>query len=170
VAGGPIERIGPTLRRVPGPRHALDARVAWRRRRERLADARREADLDERDRRWIASLVGRKDLRLNLGSSGSHVEGWISADLVRDADGRCIRMDATARWPFADGSAEAVTSEHFLEHVERDAAPAYLREAFRGCDPHLDARPGRPLQGLRGRGPDRARRASPRRLPRAQSR
>jgi predicted SAM-dependent methyltransferase len=130
-----LNRLGAALRRVPGGRLPLDARNALRARRATRAAARRELQFMDRDRSWIASLAGRRDLRLNVGSSGEHVEGWISADLFRDPDGRCLRMDAAKPWPFQDGSAEAVNSEHMIEHLERDAAPLFFKEAFRVLRP-----------------------------------
>src|SRR5206468_10832735 len=89
----------------------------------------------ERDRAWIASRAGRRDLRLNIGSSGEHVDGWINADIARHPDKPHLRMDATEPWPFASGSAEAVNSEHMIEHLDPAAAPAYFREAFRVLRP-----------------------------------
>jgi predicted SAM-dependent methyltransferase len=44
-------------------------------------------------------------------------------------------MDAVQAWPFEAGSAQAVNSEHFIEHVEPEEAAAYLREAFRVIRP-----------------------------------
>jgi predicted SAM-dependent methyltransferase len=95
----------------------------------------RERKLAARDQQWLADWAGRDDLRLNVGSSGGHVDGWISIDLYRDPEGRCFRMDAAAPWPFRDGSAAAVNSEHFIEHLTREQAAAYLREAFRVLRP-----------------------------------
>jgi predicted SAM-dependent methyltransferase len=88
-----------------------------------------------RDRQRVQSLRGRTDLRINIGSSSGHLEGWVSADLRRDPEGRCIRMDATEPWPFESGAAEAVNSEHFIEHLGIDGARAYFREAFRVLRP-----------------------------------
>jgi predicted SAM-dependent methyltransferase len=130
-----LNRLGAALRRVPGGRLPLDARNAVRARRRSLAAERREREFTDRDRSLIAGLAGRRDLRLNIGSSSELVEGWINADLVRDPAGRCLRMDATQPWPFADGSAEAINSEHVLEHIERPSAPAFFREAFRVLRP-----------------------------------
>src|SRR6185312_9870494 len=71
--------------------------------------------LRERDRRTIEALAGRRDLRLNVGSSSQHLDGWLSLD-IRPSDD-CLMMDATKPWPFAADSAEAVNSEHFIEHL-----------------------------------------------------
>src|SRR3954469_19569342 len=130
-----LARMGTALRRVPGARFPLDARNALRTRRRQSAAARREAELAERDRAWVASLRGRRDLRVNIGSSGEHVEGWINADLLRDPGGRCLRMDATERWPFDNGAVEAINSEHVIEHLERSDAPVFFAEAFRVLRP-----------------------------------
>jgi predicted SAM-dependent methyltransferase len=101
----------------------------------RLRRAAREVRLSRRDRAFVAGLQGRDDLRLNVGSSSSHLEGWINLDLDRDPEERCVRLDATQRWPFRDGSAVAINSEHFLEHVSRDRARTYLAEAYRVLRP-----------------------------------
>jgi predicted SAM-dependent methyltransferase len=130
-----LERLGATLRRVPGGRAPLDLRNSVRARRAARAAERREARLVERDLVWIDSLRGRSDLRLNVGSSGEHVEGWINADLLRDPEGRCLRMDATEPWPFGGRTAEAINSEHVVEHLEPSLAPVFFAEAYRVLRP-----------------------------------
>jgi predicted SAM-dependent methyltransferase len=94
-----------------------------------------EVRASARDRELVLSLRGHTDLRINVGSSSLHVPGWLSADLLRDPDARCIRMDATRPWPFESGSAEAVNSEHFLEHLDVEGGRAYFAEAFRVLRP-----------------------------------
>ena len=94
-----------------------------------------EARLEARDRALFRSLSGRSDLRINVGSSSSTLDGWINVDIERDPEGRCVRLDATTAWPFPAASAEAVNSEHFIEHVSADGARAYLSEAFRVLRP-----------------------------------
>jgi predicted SAM-dependent methyltransferase len=123
-----IIRTGAALRRVPLARRALDLRVA------RLAN-KSERAFAARDRRMLEALTGRTDLKINVGSSMAHVDGWINVDLGRDREGQTFRMDATAPWPFATGSAEAVNSEHFIEHIDRELAPHYFAEAFRVLRP-----------------------------------
>ena len=130
-----IARLGAWARKVPGVHFALDARLALRAARTRRAARRREEAFVERDRRWVESLRGRRDLRLNIGSSSQHVDGWISVDILRDPEGRCLRMDATQPWPFDDGAAEVVASEHVIEHIDPAAVPAFLSEAFRVLRP-----------------------------------
>ena len=127
-----LNRLGAALRRVPGGRFPLDARNFVRVRASELAAERRGA---RRDREWITSLRGRTDLKLNVGSSAAYLDGWINADLGRDPEGRCLRMDATEPWPFENGSAEAINSEHMIEHLEPDAAPLFFAQAFRVLRP-----------------------------------
>ena len=109
----------------------------------------REVRASRRDRELVRSLRGRTDLRINVGSSSVHLEGWLSADLLRDPDARCIRMDVTEPWPFEAGSADAVNSEHFVEHVDVEGARAYFKEAFRVLRPGGVIRTSTPdLEGL----------------------
>jgi predicted SAM-dependent methyltransferase len=133
--GTVVEKAGASIRRIPGGRLPLDARNAVRARRAARAAERREAELLERDRTWLASLRGRNDLRLNIGSSGEHVDGWMSVDLLRDPEGVCLRMDAAQPWPFESGSAEAINSEHMVEHLDPAAAPHFFAEAMRVLRP-----------------------------------
>ena len=115
----------------------------------RLRGAPREARLAARDRRTIAGLRGRTDLRINVGSSSSALQGWLNVDLLRDPEGRCLRLDATKPWPLEAGSAEAVNSEHFIEHLSEDGAKAFLREAQRALRPGGVIRTSTPdLEGL----------------------
>ena len=44
-------------------------------------------------------------------------------------------MDATFPWRFEAEMAEAINSEHFIEHCSLDEAGAYFREAFRALRP-----------------------------------
>jgi predicted SAM-dependent methyltransferase len=130
-----LQRAGARLRRVPGLSLALNGRLAVQAARGRHAARRREERLVERDRRWVQALAARRDLRINVGSSDQHVEGWISADIARDPEGRCLRMDATQPWPFGSEVARAITTEHMIEHIDPDAVPAVFAEAFRVLRP-----------------------------------
>jgi predicted SAM-dependent methyltransferase len=107
-----LVRLGRRLRRLPG-----DLRLGLR------------------DQQLVRTLRGRDDLRINIGSSSSALDGWINVDLLRDPEGRCVRMDAAKPWPFPPGSAEFVNSEHFIEHLSAEEASAYLREAHRALRP-----------------------------------
>jgi predicted SAM-dependent methyltransferase len=137
-----IARAGEQLRRSRALAKVLDWRLA-------LMEMRRERILTARDRRTLASLDGRDDLRLNVGSSHAYVDGWINVDVGRDAEGRVFRMDAAETWPFATASAEAVNSEHFVEHLTLDQVSAYFREAHRVLRPGGVIRTSTPdLEGI----------------------
>jgi len=128
-----VVAAGAQIRRTAVGRVALDLRLALR---QRWLDVR----LAGNDRRRIQELTERGDLRLNVGSSTTYVDGWVSADIVRDRWGKVLKLDATKRWPFPAESLIAVNSEHFIEHVSRDGAAAYLREAYQSL------RPGAPIR------------------------
>ena len=44
-------------------------------------------------------------------------------------------MDASKPWPFASASAQAINSEHFIEHLTLEEARAYFGEAYRVLRP-----------------------------------
>jgi predicted SAM-dependent methyltransferase len=95
----------------------------------------RDLRLGLRDRQLVRALRGRNDLRVNIGSSSSTLEDWVNVDVLRDPEGRCLRMDAAKAWPFSPNSAKFVNSEHFIEHLSAEAASSYLREAYRVLRP-----------------------------------
>ena len=123
---GRVRRQSPRRGAAAHPRRAprVEARNALRARRAERAARRREEQLAERDRAWLEALAGRHDLRLNVGASGVHVEGWIKLDLLRDPEGRCFASTRPSAGRSPTASSEAVNSEHVIEHLELDAAPA----------------------------------------------
>jgi predicted SAM-dependent methyltransferase len=128
-----IIAAGRQIRRTGVGRAALDLRLDVS---QRWLDRR----LAAHDRRRLAELGRQGDVRLNVGSSTIYVEGWVSVDVVRDPRGEILKLDATGPWPFPAESLTAVNSEHFIEHVSREGATGYLREAFRAL------RPGAPIR------------------------
>jgi predicted SAM-dependent methyltransferase len=137
-----IVRIGAVGRRVPGIGKALDARQAerirrWERRHGKQGDRR------------LQELLEHHQGRLNIGAGPSPLEGWINADLAHPDDDSGVIMDATQPWPIPDGTVAAINSEHFLEHIDPDAAAFYFREAFRVLCPGGAIRTSTPdLEGL----------------------
>ena len=116
--------------KVPGVRAAVEA--AYRRRNARRR-RRRQREIEARDQRTLGDVAGRTDLKLNVGASGNQLDGWLSIDIR--ADDTCFGMDAAKPWPFETASAEAINSEHFIEHLELDQARVYLAEAYRVLRP-----------------------------------
>jgi predicted SAM-dependent methyltransferase len=89
----------------------------------------------------------RTGLLLNVGASSSHVDGWISLDLLPDEHG--VFLDARERWPLPNGCARAIRSEHMIEHFTFDEARSYLAEVFRVLEPGGVCRTCTPdLQGI----------------------
>jgi len=67
--------------------------------------------------------------KLQLGAGGNDAPGWLNTDI--EPNKKEIYLDATARYPFADGSFQYVFSEHMIEHVPWEAGVLMLRECFR---------------------------------------
>ena len=83
-------------------------------------------------------------LRLTSARARSYIDGWVSADIVRDRRGNVLKLDATKPWPFPPESLSAVNSEHFIEHVSRRRAAVYLREALPALQPGAPIRTSTP--------------------------
>lgn len=67
--------------------------------------------------------------RVNVGCGPKlQLAGWWNTD-IREFAGIDQVMDATAPWPFAEGSLSYVYGEHFLEHLDVLAALDFLRYA-----------------------------------------
>ena len=135
----------PVLRQVAAAGSQVSSR--WHRRQARLTEERRLASLAERDSALLAELTPRDDLKINVGSSDSVLEGWVNVDLR--ASDASIQMDASSEWPFRDASVVAVNSEHFLEHLTVEEAESYFRQVHRVLRPGGVVRTSTPdLEGL----------------------
>ena len=72
--------------------------------------------------------------KLHVGCGDHPLEGWLNTDL--NPCRTDIRlMDATRRFPFADGAFRRVFSEHMIEHVAREGGRARLAECRRVLQP-----------------------------------
>lgn len=105
-------------------------------------------------RRWLNRrapaarlLSGRSSLHLHLGCGARIVPGWINIDAF-ERPGLDLRWDLRDPLPCPDGAAALIYSEHFLEHLERDDAEAFLRETLRLLAPGGVLRLGVPDAGL----------------------
>jgi predicted SAM-dependent methyltransferase len=72
-------------------------------------------------------------LLLDVGTSSSHLPGWLSLDI--DPDEKALRLDASKPWPFPDGCARAVRAEHMIEHLTWDEAELCIGEMARVLEP-----------------------------------
>jgi len=68
--------------------------------------------------------------RLHLGCGDHRLEGWWNLDLVPSGAVDAL-VDCARGLPFPDGAADFIHCEDLLEHVERPAGIALLRECFR---------------------------------------
>jgi predicted SAM-dependent methyltransferase len=74
-------------------------------------------------------------LRLHLGCSDVYLENWVNVDLADPRHRLDLCWDLRRGIPFADGSAEAVFSEHLFEHIGFDGGLALMRECHRVLRP-----------------------------------
>lgn len=83
--------------------------------------------------------------RLHIGSGGEHKDGWINIDLAGDPVE--LVWNLKRGLPFPDRSAEAVFSEHLLEHIPLPGVVQTLRECHRVLKPGGIMRVGVPDAG-----------------------
>ncbi|MSP40278.1 MAG: methyltransferase domain-containing protein [Deltaproteobacteria bacterium] len=67
--------------------------------------------------------------KLQLGAGSNNPAGWLNTDI--EPEDKQVYLDATARYPFADGSLHYIFSEHVIEHVPWEAGIIMLRECYR---------------------------------------
>jgi predicted SAM-dependent methyltransferase len=80
--------------------------------------------------RKVPRLANKPPLRLNLGCGPNCREGWVNIDLFDPA--AKLQLDLRRQWPFADGCAGYIYSEHAFEHFEFDQeVPHFLGESMR---------------------------------------
>ncbi len=77
-----------------------------------------------------ASIQGKKDLRLNLGSGSRRKEGFLNVDILA-LPGVDVVCDLEKQLPFEDNSVIEVYGEHVLEHIE--GFVPLMTELYRIC-------------------------------------
>ena len=73
-------------------------------------------------------------IRINLGSGHWKFDGWVNVDLDRDSKPE-VCADLSGGLPFADGVAELMHTEDFIDQLELDQARSFLRECHRILQP-----------------------------------
>ena len=68
--------------------------------------------------------------KLNIGSQGNNLEGWLNTDLWASPAGVAF-LDATKPFPFPDQSFDYVYSEHMIEHITYDQGCFMIKESYR---------------------------------------
>lgn len=87
-----------------------------------------------RDRALIARYLADHPVpALHIGCGDNELRGWLNTELC--PRGAQIFLDATRRFPFADGTFRFIYSEHMVEHVALRDAEAMLGECYRVLAP-----------------------------------
>lgn len=74
----------------------------------------------------------RGDVRLHVGAGSTRLDGWLNTDILPTSP---LFLDATHRFPIRGNSVLFIFNEHFIEHVPRHRALAFLKESFRVLQP-----------------------------------
>jgi predicted SAM-dependent methyltransferase len=86
----------------------------------------------ESRRRWPTGRIG-MSARVQIGGGTHSIPGFLNIDLTPPTD---LIWDVREGIPLADGSAEFVFSEHFLEHIDYPrSAKLYVSEVHRILQP-----------------------------------
>lgn len=83
--------------------------------------------------RWVVTQRLKGDKRLHLGCGGRILKGWANIDRYH-AD-NVVAWDLAKGLPVKDDSVDYIYSEHFIEHLPRDATLTLLRECRRVLSP-----------------------------------
>lgn len=83
--------------------------------------------------RLIGQTVVHPTPKLHLGCGMHILEDWLNADLERQAG--AIRLNATQRYPFDDGTFAYIFSEHMIEHIPYTGGLDMLQECYRTLRP-----------------------------------
>ncbi|HCA59066.1 MAG TPA: hypothetical protein DEP46_13920 [Blastocatellia bacterium] len=67
--------------------------------------------------------------RLNLGCGDNLLDGWANVDFGGSPG--VIEHDLTKPIPLPSGSIQFIFTEHFIEHINREQAQAFLQDCFR---------------------------------------
>jgi predicted SAM-dependent methyltransferase len=81
---------------------------------------------------WRLALRRGAPRKLQIGSGGNRLDGWINADIVPGAE---VIVFLERRLPFRDAALDRIYLEHVLEHVEYADAIRFLKEARRVLAP-----------------------------------
>ena len=78
----------------------------------------------------LARSAGR--VKVNMGSGGKPIVGWINCDVVWRGDSY---LDATAPWPVPDGSVDVIYADNVIEHITLEGGRLVFRHAFAALKP-----------------------------------
>lgn len=95
------------------------------------------------NRKRLAMLRQKRDLRLHLGAGTRYVDGWVNIDISSRSKIDLV-LDLRKPLPFPDQCVNQIYSEHMLEHLVRVDALRLLRECRRVMAPGAVIRLGVP--------------------------
>jgi predicted SAM-dependent methyltransferase len=72
-------------------------------------------------------------LKLQVGSGGNVLIGWLNTDLKTTKD--VLFLDATKHFPFHNDTFNYIFTEHFIEHLEYQKSMSFMRECYRVLKP-----------------------------------
>jgi predicted SAM-dependent methyltransferase len=84
----------------------------------------------DRSQKIVTYFRRNKISKLHIGSDVSALSGWLPSDISPQTK-ESIYLDATKKFPFADGVFDYVYSEHMIEHIPRESGEFMLNECFR---------------------------------------
>lgn len=75
-------------------------------------------------------------IKVNLGSGGEGLAGWVNVDVRRHHHDQSLAWDIRRGLPFRDGQVSVLMAEHVIEHLDdRHEVPGLLREIHRALAP-----------------------------------
>lgn len=83
-----------------------------------------------------------KAVRLHLACGPNIVKGWHNIDILKGKD--IINHDLTKPLTYKDETIDAIFHEHFIEHLTKLQAEAFLKECYRVLKPGKAMRVGWP--------------------------
>lgn len=98
-------------------------------------------------RRQVRDLGRRKNLLIHLGCGNVLLDGWVNTDCYppgHRTGAETLTLDMRGGLPLADGSATAIYTEHFFEHLSFDVVRLMLSECYRILAPSGTFRLGVP--------------------------
>jgi predicted SAM-dependent methyltransferase len=83
-----------------------------------------------------SKLAEQDHLKVNLGSGGRGITGWVNLDISRRQKDLTFPWDIRRRLPFKDGQVARIFAEHVIEHLEfRRDIPHLMAEFIRVLQP-----------------------------------
>lgn len=86
-------------------------------------------------RKRIQEFLDRNTVRkLHFGASNKPLPGWLNTDIEQHGPDT-LYLDCTETFPIGDETLDFAFCEHFIEHIDREAGLACMRETLRCLKP-----------------------------------